>query len=71
MAEALQPTILEPAPAEISPQLEDLDYALFGELQRDGRVAFTTVAERLGVSEAQVRRRFKALVDADVFAMPR
>ena len=69
MAEALQPTILEPVPAEISPQLEDLDYALFGELQRDGRAAFTTVAARLEVSEAQVRRRFKALVDADVFAI--
>ena len=69
MAEALQPTILEPATAEIRTQLEDLDYALFGELQRDGRAAFTTLAARLDVSEAQVRRRFKALVDADVFAI--
>ena len=69
MAEAPQPTVLEPVPAEISPQLEDLDYALFGELQRDGRAAFTTLAARLEVSEAQVRRRFKALIDADVFAI--
>jgi DNA-binding Lrp family transcriptional regulator len=69
MSEALRPTILEPAPAEPSPQLEGLDYALFAELQRDGRAAFTTLATRLEVSEAQVRRRFKALVDADVFAI--
>ena len=69
MPEALPRNALEPAPAEISPQLEDLDYALFAELQRDGRAAFTALAARLEVSEAQVRRRFKALVDTDVFAV--
>jgi DNA-binding Lrp family transcriptional regulator len=69
MPDALRPTILEPAPAEPSPELGGLDYALFAELQRDGRAAFTTLATRLEVSEAQVRRRFKALIDADVFAI--
>jgi DNA-binding Lrp family transcriptional regulator len=49
----------------LSPQ----DYAIFAELQRDGRVAFTTIAERLGVSEAHVRRRVKVLTDADMFAI--
>jgi len=69
MAEPVQPTTLEPAPAETTRELEDLDYALFAELQRDGRAAFTTLAARLGVSEAQVRRRTKSLLDADVFAI--
>jgi DNA-binding Lrp family transcriptional regulator len=60
---------LGPAPATAARELEELDYALFGELQRDGRVPFTTLAERIGVSEAQARRRIKALLDADVFAI--
>lgn len=69
MAEPVQPSTLDTAPAETTRELEDLDYALFGELQRDGRAAFTTLAARLGVSEAQVRRRTKSLLDADVFAI--
>lgn len=69
MPEPLEATNPEPAPADTPRELEDLDYALFGELQRDGRAAFTTLATRLGVSEAQVRRRTKSLIDADVFAI--
>jgi DNA-binding Lrp family transcriptional regulator len=49
----------------LSPQ----DHAIFVELQRDGRMPFTALAERLGVSEAQVRRRVKALTDSDMFAV--
>jgi DNA-binding Lrp family transcriptional regulator len=64
-----RPTTLEPLPAAAAPELEELDYALFGELQRDGRAPFTALAERIGVSEAQVRRRTKTLLDADVFAI--
>src|SRR3982074_1606102 len=45
------------------------DHAIFAELQRDGRAPFTAVAERLGLSEAQVRRRVRWLTDADVFAV--
>jgi DNA-binding Lrp family transcriptional regulator len=60
----LQPT------AERSPVLlGDLDYAIFTELQRDGRIPFTTLAERLGVSETHVRRRVKSLTDADAFSI--
>lgn len=69
MPQPAHPTTLEPAPTEAPRELEELDYALFGELQRDGRAAFTTLAARLGVSEAQVRRRTKSLLDADVFAI--
>jgi DNA-binding Lrp family transcriptional regulator len=64
-----RPTTLEPGPAATAPELEELDYALFGELQRDGRAPFTALAERIGVSEAQVRRRTKSLLNADVFAI--
>jgi DNA-binding Lrp family transcriptional regulator len=69
MAQPPHPSTLEPAPADTVRELEELDYALFGELQRDGRAPFTTLAARLGISEAQVRRRAKALLDADVFAI--
>jgi DNA-binding Lrp family transcriptional regulator len=69
MAEPPHPSTLEPAQVDAVPELEQLDYALFGELQRDGRAPFTTLATRLGISEAQVRRRTKALLDADIFAI--
>ena len=45
------------------------DHALFTELQLDGRLPFTTLAERVGLSEAHVRRRVKWLTEADVFAV--
>jgi DNA-binding Lrp family transcriptional regulator len=50
-------------------QLGELDMAIFRELQVDGRAPFTTVAERLGVSEAFVRRRVNKLSDTDVFSI--
>lgn len=49
----------------LSPQ----DQAIFAELQRDGRVSFTTLADRIGASEAQVRRRVRALTESDVFSV--
>lgn len=49
--------------------LNEVDYAIFAELQRDGRLPFTTIAQRLGVSEAHVRRRVKRLTEADVFSI--
>ena len=68
--EPAPPTTLEPAPAVTTGrELAPLDYSIFGELQRDGRVPFTTLAERVGVSEAQARRRTKSLLEADVFAI--
>jgi Lrp/AsnC family transcriptional regulator for asnA, asnC and gidA len=49
--------------------LGELDLRIFQELQRDGRTPFVTVAERLGVSEAHVRRRTARLTDAQVFSI--
>jgi DNA-binding Lrp family transcriptional regulator len=49
--------------------LSEQDHAIFVELQRDGRTPFTTLAHRLGISEAQVRRRVKALTESDMFAV--
>lgn len=45
------------------------DHAIFAELQRDGRLPFTALGARIGLSEAQVRRRVKWLTEADVFAV--
>jgi DNA-binding Lrp family transcriptional regulator len=45
------------------------DHSIFAELQRDGRLPFTTLGARIGLSEAQVRRRVKWLTEADVFAV--
>jgi DNA-binding Lrp family transcriptional regulator len=49
--------------------LTALEAAVFRALQEDGRVAFTTVAQRLGVSEANVRRTVKQLMARDVFTI--
>jgi DNA-binding Lrp family transcriptional regulator len=45
------------------------DHSIFAELQRDGRLPFTALGARIGLSEAQVRRRVKWLTEADAFAV--
>jgi DNA-binding Lrp family transcriptional regulator len=45
------------------------DHAIFAELQRDGRLPFGAIGARVGLSEAQVRRRVRWLTEADVFAV--
>jgi Lrp/AsnC family transcriptional regulator for asnA, asnC and gidA len=52
-------------PFEITP----LDLEIFRELQRDGRTPFVAIADRLGVSEAHVRRRTARLTEAQVFSI--
>lgn len=49
--------------------LGDVDLAIVEALQQDARIPFTTVASRLGVSEAHVRRRVRSLVEEDVIAL--
>ena len=49
--------------------LSEFEAAVFRALQEDGRVAFTAVAQRLGVSEANVRRTVKQLIARDVFTI--
>jgi Lrp/AsnC family transcriptional regulator for asnA, asnC and gidA len=54
---------------EADARLTDFEAAVFRALQADGRVPFTAVAQRLGVSEANVRRTVKQLIARDVFAI--
>jgi len=43
--------------------LDDLDRKIISFLQYDGRMPFTTIAAKLGTSEATVRRRVQLLTD--------
>lgn len=44
-------------PASVTVNLDETDRAIIAQLQFDGRMPFTTVAERIGVSEATIRNR--------------
>lgn len=50
-------------------QIAGIDAAIFRELQVDGRIPFTLLGKRLGVSEAYVRRRVGRLTELDVFSI--
>jgi DNA-binding Lrp family transcriptional regulator len=58
-------------PQLVTPEdgLSDTDRAIVEALQRDARQPLTTLAAQIGSSEASVRRRMRALVDADVIAI--
>jgi Lrp/AsnC family transcriptional regulator for asnA, asnC and gidA len=45
-------------------QLDDIDRAIVGHLQYDGRMPFTEIAADVGLSEGAVRRRVKRMTDA-------
>lgn len=60
---------VEPQPRTQIVSLSEGDVAIVDALQRDGRRPFTALAQELGASEAHVRRRVRALVDADVIAI--
>ncbi len=47
-------------------QPDELDKAIIAELQRDGRAAYSTIAETVGLSEAAVRKRVKRLIAEEV-----
>jgi Lrp/AsnC family transcriptional regulator for asnA, asnC and gidA len=47
-------------------QLDDIDRAIIGHLQYDGRKPYTEIADGLGISEGSVRRRVKRLVDGNL-----
>lgn len=49
--------------------LTELEAAVFRALQDDGRARFTSVADSIGVSESNVRRTVRQLVDKDVFTI--
>ena len=44
-------------------QLDKTDQAIVSHLQYDGRMPFTEIAAKLGVSEGAVRRRVKRMID--------
>ncbi len=46
--------------------LDNMDVAIIGHLQTDGRRPFTTIARDLGVSEASVRQRVGRLVRSNI-----
>jgi Lrp/AsnC family transcriptional regulator for asnA, asnC and gidA len=45
------------------PKLDSVDRSIVELLQRDGRMAFTTIAAQIGLSEGAVRRRMQRLTD--------
>lgn len=49
-----------------TPRLDGIDRRIIALLQVDGRRAFASVAQELGVSEGTVRQRYQRLVDAGV-----
>ena len=49
--------------------MKDFEVAVFQALQEDGRVPFTTLAQRLGSSETNVRRTVKQLIANDVLTI--
>jgi Lrp/AsnC family transcriptional regulator for asnA, asnC and gidA len=44
-------------------QLDDTDRAIVSHLQYDGRMPFTEIAAKLGISEGSVRRRVKLMTE--------
>jgi Lrp/AsnC family transcriptional regulator, regulator for asnA, asnC and gidA len=45
------------------PTLDELDFQILSHLQKDGRMSFTVIAEKLNVSIGTVRSRFNKLID--------
>jgi Lrp/AsnC family transcriptional regulator, regulator for asnA, asnC and gidA len=43
--------------------LDELDFAILSFLQKDGRMSFTVIAEKLKVSIGTIRTRFNKLID--------
>ena len=54
-----------PAPAGLDDEAQ-LNWKIISLLQEDGRLAFSTIADKLGVSEGTVRNRVKQLRDENV-----
>ena len=48
-----------------APLLDDVGKAILRQLQEDGRRSYTAIAAAVGLSEAAVRQRVKALVDSE------
>ncbi|MBD2704362.1 Lrp/AsnC family transcriptional regulator [Spirosoma sp. BT702] len=49
--------------------LDDLDFAILSCLQKDGRMSFTEIAERLNVSVGTARTRLNRLIDDGIISI--
>lgn len=47
-----------------SSQLDEIDRQIINEMQADGRVAFSQIAERLNVSPGMIRQRYNRLTES-------
>jgi DNA-binding Lrp family transcriptional regulator len=56
----LQKSVAEPSGFKLS----DVDFEIIYDLNHDGRVPFSNIADRIGVSETLVRKRYAALTEA-------
>jgi Lrp/AsnC family transcriptional regulator for asnA, asnC and gidA len=54
------------APVTSTPLLDEVGKAIMRQLQEDGRRSYTAIAAAVGLSEAAVRQRVKALIDSGV-----
>ncbi|MGB9639270.1 MAG: Lrp/AsnC family transcriptional regulator [Anaerolineales bacterium] len=50
----------------IEEELDEIDLQIINALQKDGREAFTQIAERLGVSPGMIRMRYNRLVEKGI-----
>ena len=48
---------------KINGSLDELDFSILSYLQQDGRMSFTVIAEKLGVSIGTIRTRFNKLIE--------
>ena len=58
--------VRRPVAAPGVPLLDDVGKAILRQLQQDGRRSYTAIGAAVGLSEAAVRQRVKALVDSGV-----
>ena len=49
-----------------SPQLDDLDFAVLSQLQKDGRKSFTDIASSLSVTSSTIKNRYSRLKDLGI-----
>lgn len=49
--------------------LDEIDFAILGYLQKDGRTSFTVIADKLGVSIGTIRTRFNRLLKGKIISI--
>ena len=59
-------TVRRPVAAPGAPLLDEVGKAILRQLQQDGRRSYTAIGAAVGLSEAAVRQRVRALVDSGV-----